>query len=466
MWLLDLGLSYKPPMDLPVGMAVNIDSGPLFFTLIISLLTGALFGLAPALQATKTDLVSALKDSVSLSGYRRSSLRGGLIVAQMALSLLLLVVAGLVIRSLQRVETLDLGFEPERRLMMSFNLSLQGYDDAQAEQFQKRLMDSVRSMPGVKSASYTNFAPLSLSAYHSTNAHVEGEEPANGANTAYVMFGVVGTDYFETIGTPLVAGRAFTEQDIAGSQRVVVVNEAFVRRFFPHLKSPAEVIGKRYSHYGDGSVWYQIIGVAKTGKYWTIGESPSPFVWFALAQRPWSAVSLVAQTEGDASPLIGAIRSEIKKMDANLPVTDARTMTEHLGASLTPARGAAAVLGSFGLLALALAAIGIYGVTAYSVAQRTREIGVRIALGAEAIDIVKLIVRQGMTLTFAGLAIGLIGALAVTRLMAIVLYGVSATDAATFVVVPSLLVLVAFIACYLPARRATKVDPMIALRYE
>jgi predicted permease len=305
-----------------------------------------------------------------------------------------------------------------------------------------------------------------LSTYHGTEAHVEGEELSRGANTTYVMFAVVGTDYFETMGTPLVAGREFTDQDTYSNQRVVVVNEAFVRKSFPSLKSPGEAIGKRYWHYGDGSVWYQIVGVVKTGKYWTIGEPPSPFVWFALAQRPWNAVSLMAHTEGDPARLIGAIRGEIKKMDANLPVTDARTMTEHLGASLTPARGAAAVLGSFGLLGLVIAAIGIYGVTAYSVAQRTREIGVRMALGAEAIDIVKLIVRQGMALTLAGVAIGLTGALAVTRLMASVLYGVSATDAATFAVVPALLAAVAFIACYLPARRATKVDPMIALRCE
>jgi predicted permease len=466
MWLLDLGLASIPPMDIPTSAEIKLNGRALLFTLILSFVTGALFGLAPALQATKTDLVSALKDTTSLSGYRRSRLRGGLIVAQIAMSLLLLVVAGLVIRSLQRVEALDLGFEPERRLMMSFSLSLQGYDDAQAEQFEKRLMDRVRAMPGVKSASYTNFPPLSLSRYRSTDVHVEGQELTRGANAPSVMYAVVGTRYFETMGTPIVAGREFTERDTAGNQRVVVVNESFVRRFFPRLKAPAEALGKRYWHYGDGSTWYQIIGVAKTGKYWTIGEAPSPFVWFTLAQRPWGGVDLVAQTEGDPSRLIGAVRDEIKHMDANLPVTDARTMTEHLRASLAPARGAAAVLGCFGLLALALAAIGIYGVTAYSVAQRTREIGVRMALGAEAIDVVKLIVRQGMTLTLVGLAIGLTGAIAMTRLMASVLYGVSATDPTTFVVVPLLLALVVLIACYLPARRATKVDPVIALRCE
>jgi macrolide transport system ATP-binding/permease protein len=467
MWLLDLGLASMPSLDIPTAVQIKLNGLALLFTLIVSLVTGALFGLAPALQATKTDLVSALKDSASLSGYRRSRLRGGLIVAQISMSMLLLIVAGLVIRSLQRVKTLDLGFEPELRLMMSFSLSLQGYDVAQAEQFQRRLMERVRAMPGVKSASYTIFPPLSPSRYRSTSVYVEDQEPARGANNApFTMFAVVGTRYFETMGTPLVVGRDFAEHDTSDSQRVVIVNEAFVRRFFPRLKSPAEAIGKRYTNNDDGKTWYQIIGVAKTGKYWTIGEAPSPFVWFTLAQRPWGGVDLIAQTEGDPSGLIGAVRGEIKRMDPNLPVTDARTMTEHLRASLAPARGAAVVMGGFGLLALAIAAIGIYGVTAYSVAQRTREIGVRMALGAEAIDVVKLILRQGMALTFAGLAVGLVGAWAMTRLMASVLYGVSATDVATFVVVPSLLALVTLIACYLPARRATKVDPMIALRCE
>ncbi|MGH9937602.1 MAG: ABC transporter permease, partial [Blastocatellia bacterium] len=451
MWLLDLGMAYKPPMDMPTSVDIKLDGRALLFTLIVSLGAGALFGLAPALQATKTDLVSALKDTTSLSGYRRSRLRSGLIVTQIAMSLLLLIVAGLVIRSLQRVETLDLGFEPERRLMMSFDLSLQGYDDAQTQQFQKRLIERVRSLPGVKSASYSNFPPLTLSRYRSTSVWVEGQEPTRGANTPLTMYAVVGTRYFETIGAPLVAGREFAEQDTSnsqGGQHVVVVNEAFVSRFFPGLKSPAEAIGKRYTDDRAGKTWCQIIGVAKTGKYWTIGEAPSPFVWFALSQSPRAGVSLVAQTEGDPAGLINAARGEIKRLDASLPVTNVRTMAEHLGASLAPARGAAAVLGSFGLLALTLAAIGVYGVTAYSVAQRTREIGIRMALGAEAIDVVKLIVRQGMTLTLAGLAIGLIGALAVTRLMASVLYGVSATDAPTFVVVPLLLALVVLIACY------------------
>ena len=466
MWLLDLGMAYRPPMDIPMVMNVKLDWRPLLFTLIVSLLTGGLFGLAPALQTTKTDLVTALKDTSSMSGYRRSRLRSGLIVAQISMSLLLLIIAGLVIRALQHVETLDLGFEPDHRLMISFNLRSQGYDDAQSEQFRKRLIERALSLPGMRSASYSDFPPLSFTKYRTRGVFVEGQEPARVANRSVAMYAMIGTHYFETIGTSLVAGREFVEQDMPGGHPAVIVNEAFVQRFFPALKSPGEAIGKRYTYHRDGSTWYEIIGVAETGKYWTIGEPPSPFVWFPLTYNPFSQISLVAQTEGDPSQLLNLLREEVKRLDASLPVSDVRTMSEHLGASLVAARGAAAVLGSFGLLALTLAAIGIYGVTAYSVAQRTREIGLRIALGAAAIDVVKLIVRQGMILTLAGLSIGLAGALVVTRLMASILYDVSATDRTTFIVVPMLLALVVLIASYLPARRATKVDPMVALRYD
>src|SRR5262245_57915819 len=295
---------------------------------------------------------------------------------------------------------------------------------------------------------------------------LEVQKSVRYANRSVAMYAIIGTHYFETIGTLLIAGREFVEQDLSGGHPVVIVNEAFVHRFFPALKSPGDAIGKRYTYRRDGSTWYEIIGVAKTGKYWTIGEAPSAFVWFPLRYNPFSQVNLVAQAEGDPGRLLNPLQDEVKRLDANLPVSDVRTMTEHLGASLVAARGAAAVLGSFGLLALTLAAIGIYGVTAYSVAQRTQEIGLRIALGASAIDVVKLIVRQGMRLMLAGLSIGLTGALVVTRLMASILYDVSATDPITFIVVPMLLALVVLIASYLPARRATKVDPMVALRYD
>jgi predicted permease len=349
--------------------------------------------------------------------------------------------------------------------MMSFDLSLQGYDRGQSVEFEKTLLERVGTLPGVRAASYTTFAPLSLTDYRNTSVFVPDQPPARGAHQPAALYAVIGTRYFETLGTPLVAGREFTEQDSAGGADVAVVNETFVRQFFPGL-SPAAALGQRYSNSEKDTRFIRIIGVARDGKYWTVGEAPQPFVWIALAQNPRSRVSLMVQTAGDPSALLNPVRGAIQALDAKLPVSDARTLHEHLGAAFVPVRLATAALGSFGLLALLLAAIGIYGVTAYSVAQRTRELGIRMALGADARAIVRLIVRQGMMLTLAGLALGLSGAVLLTRLMAGMLYGVSATDPLTFAAIALLLASVAWLACWIPARRATKVDPMIALRSE
>jgi predicted permease len=392
-------------------------------------------------------------------------LRKGLSVAQIALSLLLLIAAGLVVRAMQLVTALDLGFQPERRLMMSFDLSLQGYDPGRGVEFEKALLERVQSLPGVRSASFTTFAPLSLADYRSNSVYAPDQPPVRGAYQPNSLYAVVGTRYFETIGVPLLAGREFTEADSAGGADVAVVNETFVRHIFPGL-SPAQAIGQRFSNNEKDTRFIRIIGVARDGKYWTVGESPQPFIWVALAQNPRGRLSLMAQTAGEPQLLLNAVRGAIQSLDAKLPVSDARTLNEHLGSAFMPARLAAATLVSFGLLALLLAAIGIYGVTAYSVAQRTRELGIRMALGADARAIVRLIVRQGLMLTLIGLALGLAGATLLTRLMTGMLYGVSATDPLTFGLIALLLAGVALVACWIPARRATKVDPMIALKCE
>jgi predicted permease len=465
MWLLELAQAYKPPIDVPITMNLEPDWRILLFTLVVSLATGVLFGLAPAWQATKLELTAALKDTSAQAGYQRSRLRNGLIVAQIALSLLLLIAAGLVVRAMQHAAALDLGFQPERRLMMSFDLSLQGYDRGRSIEFEKTLLERVRALPGVRSASFTTFAPLSLADYRNQSVYVPDQPPARDAYQPSALYAVVGTRYFETMGVPLLAGREFAEQDRVGGADVAVVNETFVRQFFPGL-TPAEAIGQRYSNNDKDTRFIRIIGVARDGKYWTVGESPQPFVWTALAQNPRSRLSLMAQTDGEPQALLNAVRGTIQALDAKLPVSNARTLNEHLGSAFMPVRLAAATLGSFGLLALLLAAIGIYGVTAYSVAQRTRELGIRLALGADSRAIVRLIVRQGMWLTIAGLALGLAGALLLTRLMKGVLYGVSATDPLTFGLIALLLAIVALLACWIPARRAAKVDPMIALRQE
>ncbi|MFN7943991.1 MAG: ABC transporter permease [Blastocatellia bacterium] len=465
-WLIDLVLAFKPPIDIPIGLELALDWRVIAFSVLVSLLTGMIFGLAPAMQATSPDLIPALKDATRAAGFRRSKLRSGLVVAQLALSAVLLVAAGLVVRALQQVQTLNPGFETERGLIMSFDLGLQGYDQARGEQFQRQIIERLQSLPGVRAAAITDLFPLSIN-YSNNNFYVEGQPSERGANVPTAMVASVSANYLTTMNVPLLAGRDFSAQDTDKSTHIVIVNEAFVHHFFPGLKSLQDAVGKRISTRGTEGPWWQIAGVTKTGKYWTLSEAPQPFVYFPLLQSPtisWN--TLVVRTASDPLPLAGAIRGEFQKLDPTLPVVDVKTITQHLGLSLYPARVAAGLLGSFGLLALVLAATGIYGVMAYSVSQRTREIGIRMALGASKNDVLQMVVRQGMTLMLIGLTIGLICAVGITRLMASVLYGVSSTDVVAFAAVTLLLVLVVFIACYIPARRAAKVDPMVALRYE
>jgi predicted permease len=462
-WIIDLIIGLKPPIDIPVTIELHVDWRVMVFSMVVSVLTGVLFGLVPALQATKTDLVSSLKDVASQSGVRRSWLRSSLVVAQIAVSLLLLVAAGLTLRALQQLRTMNPGFNPQNALMMSFDLSLQGYKTDDGEQFRKQLFRRVGSLPGVQSVSVTDFMPLAMN-YNSTGVLVEGQPQERGVNAPTAMNADVGLKYFETIGTPLLAGRELNEQDQEGKTRSVVVNETFARKFFPGANPIENALGKRFRTSPESQPW-QIVGVAKDGKYWTIGEEPRPFAWFPLGNQ-LAFNTMLVRTTARPETLIPAIRNEIRAMDPNLPVTDVKTLTEHMNLSLFPARAVAALLAAFGLLALTLAAIGIYGVMAYSVAQRTREVGIRMALGAQRGDILRMMLRQGMALAAIGMGTGLAVAFVLTRLMANLLYGVSATDAVAFAGVSLALGLVVLAACFIPANKAAKVDPMVALRYE
>ncbi|MDT7781143.1 MAG: hypothetical protein QOC99_3655 [Acidobacteriota bacterium] len=464
-WILDLVVASRPPIDVPAWIDLGVDWRVMVFALLASLATSLVFGLVPALQATRTDLVPALKDSALQTGRLRTRLRGGLVVAQVMLSLVLLVAAGLVVRALYHLQTVSPGFEVENGLVMSFDLGLQGYDEARGREFEQRLIERVESLPGVRSASLTNLFPLSLN-YNSSDFYVEGQPPVRGANAPIAMTAVVGSEYFQTMGIPVVAGRGFTERDDAQVPRIAVINETIARRFFPGPNPAQEAVGKRLSLKGAEGPWVEIVGVARDGKYWTIGEAPQAFIYSPLRQAYDSTVTLVARTKGDSQTLIPAIRGEVQKLDANLPVFDVRTIKEHLGVSLFPARVAATLLGGFGIVALLLAAMGIYGVVSYAAAQRTREIGIRMALGARGADVLRLVAGRGMLLVCIGLGLGLVAALALTRFMEGVLYGVSATDPITIALVVALFAGVALLACLVPARRATKVDPMVALRYE
>ncbi|MGH9840569.1 MAG: ABC transporter permease, partial [Blastocatellia bacterium] len=460
-WLIDLVMALKPPVDAPLTIDLRLDWRVLAFTLIISLLTGVLFGLLPAWQATKPDLIPALKDEAGGGGVRRSRLRNGLVVAQVALSLVLLVAAGLIVRSLQQVRAIGPGFDVERVVTASVDLNLQGYDKARGATFYRQLIARVEALPGVQSASSMGYLPLNLDSSYNP-IYAEGQPFTRGADLPLMLTNAVWPRYFETMGIPLLAGREFTVQDDREETRVVIVNESFARRFWPGQNA----VGKRVRQGGPDNPFWEVVGVARDSKYFSLGEDPQPFVYFPLARDYKGDVALLARTSGDPRSLLDAIRREVRALDANLPLYDAKTMREHMRLSLFPLRTGAWVMGGFALLALLLAGLGIYGVMSYAVSQRTRELGIRMALGARSGDVLRLVLRQGMLLTLTGLALGLAGALAVTRLMTSVLVGVSATDVVTFVSVTLLLALVVLLACWVPARRATKVDPMIALRCE
>ncbi|HVF45420.1 MAG TPA: ABC transporter permease [Pyrinomonadaceae bacterium] len=465
MWILDLVAAYRPPIDVPLWIDVHVDARVMAFTLASSVLTSLLFGLVPALQSARAELVPALKDAGGQAGRTRTRLRSALVVAQVMLSLVVLVAAGLVVRALGRLQTVSPGFEVERGLVASFDLGLQNYDEARGRDFERRLVERVRQLPGVKAASLTDLMPLSLN-YSSSDVHVEGQQMGRGANAPISMVATVEQEYFKAMGIPVVAGRAFGEADREDSTKVVIVNETLARRFFPGENPSQGAVGRRISFRSDEGPWLEIVGVARDGKYWTIGEAPQLFVYSPLSQSYSQTATLVVRSEGDPRPLAAAIRAEVARLDPSLPLFDVKTMGEHMGVSLFPARVAALLLGGFGLLALLLAAMGVYGVVSYSAAQRTREIGIRLALGARARDVLRLVAGRGMALVAAGLVTGLAVAFALTRWMEGVLYGVSATDALTFTLVVLLLAGVALLACLVPARRATKVDPMVALRHE
>jgi macrolide transport system ATP-binding/permease protein len=460
-WLVDLVKAFKPLMDFAFTIDLEIDWRVLLFTLIVSFLAGVFFGLIPAWQATKPDLNTALKSEAGIGGFRRSRLGNGLVVAQVALSLVLLVAAGLIVRSLQQVQTIGPGFEVDRTVTASVDLNLQGYNEARGLQFYRQLIDRIGALPGVQSASLTTVLPLMLDR-NITGIYAEGQPFTRTADLPEVLYTSVWSRYFETMGIPLLEGRDFTIRDGNEQAYVAIVSETFARRFWPGQSA----VGRRLRQGGPGNPFWEIIGVVKDSKFGSIGEAPRLFVYFPIDRYYEGAAAFVARTTGEPQNIISAIRHEVGQLDANLPVYDAKTMSEHMSFSLFPLRAGAWAAGSFALLALGLAGLGIYGVMSYAVSQRTRELGIRMALGAEARDVLRLVIRQGMTLALIGLALGLAGALALTRLMKGVLVGVSATDLVTFICVTLLLAGVVLIACYVPARRATKVDPLVALRCE
>jgi predicted permease len=459
-WLNHLVAGIKLPTDISLLFDLRLDWRVLIFALLVSLLTGIVFSILPALHASKPDLVPALKDEASMGGFKRSRLRNALVVIQVALSLVLLIGAGLIIRGLQAAQRMRPGFNPENAVAISFDMGLQGYSEEKGREFQTRLLERVRSMPGVRAAAIASYLPLALN-YNSTTIYVEGQPETVSSKLPLAIPNYVSPGYFNTMEIPL-RGRDFSEQENKNESRVAVINETFAHRFFPHQ----DALGKRFNFSGPGDPFWQVVGVAGNGKYNSLGEDPQPAFFRPLLRDYSTSATLVARTNTDPVAVIASLRKEVQAIDPTMPLYNVETLNEHMNLPLFPARVAAMVLGSFGVLALLLAMIGIYGVMSYVVAGRIREIGVRLALGARQRDVLKLIVGQGMSLAIVGLTIGLILAFAAARLLSGFLYGVSSSDPLTFVGVALLLFAVAALACFIPARRATKVDPLVALRYE
>jgi len=442
----------------------GIDSRVLIFTLVISLLTGVLFGLAPAWHASKPELVPVLKGEITTqSGKRRRlTLRNSLVVAQVALSLVVLVCAGLFVQSFRYVQRMDPGFGAQNVLLMTINPQLIGYDETQNKDFFARTVEGVKALPGVEAASVTRLAPLGDSSNSSGPILREGETLARGSAGRVIMNTSVSPGYFQTMQIPILEGRDFDDRDRKGSQQTVIVNDRMAEMMWPGQSA----VGKRILVGTDSHDPLEVIAVVKTGKYRSLSEDPKPFYYYPMRQRRPAGMTLLVRTSGDPRALINAVRTHIQSLDRRMPVFAVKTLPEHMTWALWAPRMAASLSLAFGLVALLLSAVGLYSVMAYVVSQRTREVGIRMALGAQPRDVLRLMAAYGMNLAFIGLAIGLGLAFVLARALSAVLIGISVYDLTIFLAVPVLLTVVAAAACVFPARRATKVDPLVALRYE
>jgi predicted permease len=475
-WWSTRSLRAAPPPagSLPITPQFSIDWRVLLFTLGLSLFAGIVFGLAPALRASRPALIPALKDDAAafFERTRTFNLRNLLVVTQVALSVVLLIGAGLFLRSLQQARMIDPGFDAEKIVTLPLNINLLRYTRPQGREFYRQVIERVEAIPGVESASLARIAAVSGNTSvrslliegraGTDNAfRREGAAPASGDDQS-VSSNVVGPRYFQTMRIRMLQGRDFEARDTEDHPLVVIVNEAFVRRHFPS----EEPLGKRLSFNATQGPWREIVGVVGTSKYVSLGENPTPIAYIPLLQNHETGMTLHVRTIGEPSSVAGAIRNEVQSLEKNLPLGNPELMSERVANSLYAARMGAILLAVFGGLALLLASIGLYGVMSFAVSRRTREMGIRMALGARPVDVFRLVLRQGMTLVVIGLVFGLLVAAMVTRLLASFLYGVSTSDALTFTAIPVLLTLVALLACFLPARKATKVEPLVALRYE
>ena len=458
-------LIYLNPPNIPRLSEISIDGRVLGFTFLVAILTGLIFGLAPALEASKPDLNETLKEGSrgSTGGIGRRRISSTLVVSEVALTVLLLIAAGLMLKSFYSLQSVNPGFDPENTLTMIVNLPTLKYsDDSQIRSFYEQALASIKSLPGVKAAAVISSLPLTTTVIERLRFTVEGHPPPSPSEVPRANIRRISDGYFETMRISLVDGRFFTERDRADSTPVVIINQTMANRHWPG-ENP---IGRRLIIPSMGTAPREVAGVVADVKHSSLDTESGVEVYVPYLQKPFALMTVLVRTTSEPLQMTGAVRESILSVDSNQPIYGTRTMQQVVSDSMSQSRLYSSLLGIFAGLAVVLAAVGIYGVMSYSVSQRAHEIGIRMALGAERGHILRMIVGKAMLLTLIGTTIGVVGALILTRAMETLLFGVGVRDLLIFVIVPVVLALVSLLSCYIPARRATRIDPMIALRYE
>jgi predicted permease len=453
--------SFRPPFIAADDIDLSFDSHVLFFTLSVALLTAVLIGIAPAIKAAKPNLIDTLKvgGRGGTVGWTRNPFRSLLVVLEIALALVALVGSGLFIRSMQNAQRIDPGFESKKLFVFAFDLGALHYDEGRAQQYFRAAIERAKATPGVESATIASNFPLGGGL--ARTVFPEGQDEGSGYRGTLTQLDDITPNFFETLRIPLVSGREFTDADRKDTKQVAIINEAMAKHFWPDQSA----VGKRFHFFGEPDL-REVVGVVRNTVVNNIGEEPQPLAYLPLTQDFSPAVTMQVRTSGRPEAVISSVRSQVQSLDTNLALTNVNTIEELINQGLWAPRVGAALLSVFGALALLLAVVGVYGVLSYSVNQQTREIGIRMAMGAQTGRVLKLVVGQGMRLALAGLILGLVIALAATRVLSTLLFGVSAHDPLIFIGVSLILMAAAILACYIPARRAMKVDPMVALRYE